>query len=118
MTATAFTLRALASGEIAGTAIVCPEARYCSVRGRGGDRLDRRFATPRDWRAIETELTSLPSGLLSSQSTIVRVLGGRDLDVQHLASEDIEAAPADLVNVLVAKLQSLLLEIATLRVRH
>ena len=69
----------------------------------------------RDWRAIRR---SLPSGLLSSQSTIVRVLGGRDLDVQHLASEDIEAAPADLVNVLDAKLQSLLLEIATLRVRH
>ena len=110
MTATTFTLRALGSGEIAGAAIVCPEARYCSVRGRAGDRLDRRFATPRDWRGIETELTSLPSGSLSSQSTIVRVLAGRDLDVQYLASEDVEATPADLVNVLDAKLQALLLD--------
>ena len=109
MTATGFTLRALGSGDIVGAALVCPEARYCSVRGLGVGRLDRRFATPRDWRAIETELTSLPSGSLSGQSTVVLVVSGRDLDVQYLASEDVEAAPADLVAVLDAKLQSLLL---------
>ena len=115
MTATGFTLRAFGSGDIVGAAIVCLEARYCSVRGLGADRLDRRFATPRDWRAIETELASLPGGSLSNQSTIVRVLAGRDLDVQYLATETIEAAPGDLVNVLDAKLQSLPLDEPTLR---
>jgi hypothetical protein len=110
MTAAGFTLRTLWSGDIVGAALVCPQARYCSVRIRGGDRLDRRFATPRDWRAIEKEIASLSSGPLSEQSATTRVLAGRDLEVQYLASEDVEAAPADLVNVLDAKLQSLPLD--------
>jgi hypothetical protein len=81
VTATVFTLRTHAAGPIVGAALVCPEARYCSVRLRGAERLDRRFATPRDWRALETELVSLPSGVLSSQSVLALVLTGRDLAV-------------------------------------
>jgi hypothetical protein len=115
MTATAFTLRGLGSGDIVGAALVCPDARYCSARVFGADRLDRRFATPRDWRAIETELASLPSGSLSGQSILVRVLAGRDLDVQYLASEDVEAPPTELVTALDAKLKSLLSDRPTLR---
>jgi hypothetical protein len=118
MTATAFTLRALGTGDIVGAALVCPEARYCSVRSRSGDRLDRRFATPRDWRALETELVSLPRGSLSTQSTMARVLAGRDLDVQYSASEDVEALPGDLVNVLDAKLRSLPLDEPALRLHQ
>ncbi len=106
MTATLFTLRLLGSGEVDGVALVCPDARYCSVRSRHGQRLDRRFATPRDWRALERELSNLPRGALSDQSITVRVLTGRDLSVQYLVSEDIEAAPADLANVLDALLNA------------
>jgi len=118
MTATAFNLYKLGTGDIVGVALMCPEARYCSVRGRVGDRLDRRFVTPRDWRAIETELATLPSGSLSSQSTIVRVLAGRDLDVRCLTSKDVEALPIDFVTVLDAKLQSLPLDTPTLRLHQ
>lgn len=110
MTATLFTLRRLGSGEIEGVALVCPEARYCSVRSRDGQRLDRRFATPRDWRALERELSSLPPGALSDQSITVRVLTGRDLGVQYLVSHDVEAAPEALANVLDALLNAQSLE--------
>lgn len=107
MTAAIFLLRAHGSGAIVGAALLCLTARHCSVRALGAARLDRRFATPRDWRAIEAELMSLPSGPLSSQSTLARVVAGRDLDVQYLVTEELaEVAPSEVAAVLDARLHA------------
>jgi len=118
MTATVFNLGVLGSGQAVGAAVVCPEARYCSVRSRGAERLDRRFATARDWRALEAELASLPSGPLSTHSVLARVLAGRELDVQYLATHDVEAASAaDLVTVLDGLLNAQPIDPPTIRLR-
>jgi hypothetical protein len=108
VTAALFTLRVFAAGPIVGAALVCPEARYCSVRLHGAERLDRRFALPADWKALEAELQSLPSGPLPARSAIVRVLGpDRELVVTHLVTEDVEAgSPSDVAAVLDAKLKA------------
>jgi hypothetical protein len=114
MTAAIFLLRA--RGRLVGAAVVAPTVRYCSVRALGAERLDRRFATPQDWRAIETELVSLPSGPLSSQSVLARVVAGRDLDVQYFVTEYLaELAPADVAAVLDARLRAQPLEEPMLR---
>jgi hypothetical protein len=97
-----FTFAPTDSATIIGAALVCPSARYASICWRGAERLDRCFATPADWQAIEREITSLPSGPLPRDWAIVRVLArDRGFEVRYLQIEDLEApAPAELVRVL------------------
>jgi len=119
MTAALFTVRLMSSGAIVGAALVCPTVRYCSTRLRGAERLDRRFATPRDWREIERELSNLTSGPLSPQSALARVLAGCDLDVQYVATEDfVEAAPAEMAAALDARLRAQPLDEPRLRLQQ
>jgi len=108
VTAAIFLLRARGAGAIVGAALVCPTVRYCSVRARGTERFERRFATPADWKAIESELRSLPSGPLPSESAIARVVAGRDLDVTYLMIEKLaDVAPGDVAVVLDRRLRAL-----------
>lgn len=91
MTATIFII-ADASRKLRGLALICPAARYASVRWRGADRLDRRFATPQDWRALEIDLRQPPPTPWPPDSAVVRVLGvGRDAVVQYQTARDVEA---------------------------
>ena len=118
MTAVLFALRRPGTAALVGFALVAPEARYCSMRARGAERLDRRFATPRDWRAIETELVSLTSGPVLSQSALARVVAGRDLDLHYVTSETVEAAPADVAAALDARLRAQPLDEPAIRLRQ
>jgi hypothetical protein len=56
VTAHHFVLTRLDTGALVGHALLCPEARYASVRWKGAERLDRRFASPPLWRSIDADL--------------------------------------------------------------
>jgi hypothetical protein len=56
MTAHHFLVTRVDTGVLVGHALLCPAARYASVRWKGVERLDRRFASPPLWRAIDADL--------------------------------------------------------------
>lgn len=92
MTAVLFTLLRPGDAAVVGLALVAPEARYCSLRARGAERLDRRFATPADWKEIEHDVASLPSGPLPAVSAIARVVASDcGLAVQYVTVQAIAA---------------------------
>lgn len=100
MTAFAFAIRRLETGQLVGQAVLCAEARYCSVLWRGARRPDRRFAAVDAWKAILAQLgEQLAPGPLDRDSAIQQLLCGRDraagLVVQYLWQEPIDKAPAD-----------------------
>ena len=100
MTAVTFTLTDLASGTLRGHALLCADARYVSVLGRGTERLDRRFVRPEGWQAIESEIASrLPATPLPHDSAIVQALlssNRKSLIVQYYTQEPIDATPQGL----------------------
>jgi len=76
-TATVFVLTSTGTGQAVAFGLVCPEARYCGVLVRGADRVDRRFATPTDWQALEREIREgLPPTPLGRQTACGRLLAG------------------------------------------
>ena len=108
MTALTLTIRTIETGQLVGQAVLCAEARYCSVLWRGALRPDRRFATPATWKAILSQVAEqLDPGPLDS--AIVQLLAGRDrasaYSVQYLWQEPVDQAPADVVLELDQRLQ-------------
>jgi hypothetical protein len=74
-------------------------ARYASIVWRGAERLDRRYATPKQWKAIALDLQlGLPSLPLDATSSMVTVLldanRGRGLVVQYMNVLPIEVERA------------------------
>jgi hypothetical protein len=111
VTGVSFILRALDSGAVVGAAVLCTEARYCSVLLRGADRLDRRFLPPAAWQALERELRdTLEAGPLPAVSAIAEALvPGRtkDITVQYVAGIQIDAPPSAVREELDKQLQAL-----------
>jgi hypothetical protein len=57
MTAHHFLITLRNTGALIAHALLCPAARYVSVRWRGTERFDRRFGGPPVWRAVEADLS-------------------------------------------------------------
>jgi hypothetical protein len=95
LTAHTFTLTSLETGTLIGLALVAPEARYCSLFARRVPRLQRRYPSPRLWRAIEQELQpGLDASLWPADSALVRALDvTRSVAVRYLSGMDV-AVPA------------------------
>lgn len=110
MTACTFTIRTLETGQLIGQAVLCAEARYCSVLWRGTTRPDRRFAAVDVWKAILAQLSeNLEPGPLPASSPIAELISGRDRAgghvVQYLWQEPLEAEPGDVPLELDKRLQ-------------
>lgn len=59
----------LDTGVLVGHALLCPDARYATVRWKGADRLDRRFGAPAAWRSVDADLSiGWEKGLVASGS--------------------------------------------------
>jgi hypothetical protein len=110
MTVCTFTIRTIETGQLVGQAVLCAEARYCSVLWQGATRPDRRFATPETWKAVLSELgAQLQPGPLERDSAIALLLAGAGrvsaFSIQYLWQEPIEKEPADVVLELDQRLQ-------------
>jgi hypothetical protein len=90
ITTTLFVL-SLETGQV-GLGLLCPEARYAAVLWTRATRIDRRFAQPADWAAIERELKDhLSSGPLTRDMACVRVLAAATgVRVQRKWAEPVE----------------------------
>jgi hypothetical protein len=89
-----FTLTDFETGALLGLALICPEARYASVLGVGGEQFDRRHALPTQWQELEVDLRRLPASQLDRSSTVVRLL----LDVDRRSNvvvRPLTGLPAD-----------------------
>ncbi len=76
-TATAWqiAIAALASGNLAGHAVVCTDLRYASLRWLVAAQIDRRYGSPAMWRAVAAELEHAgDTGLLSPDSVTASLL--------------------------------------------
>jgi hypothetical protein len=93
MTATLFRLHRLDSGRHLGWALLCPEARYCSLAVAGVTELARRFGAGRVWPEIEHELSlGLNPGPLPAAGPIAQLLAGeaaRSVVVQYVTAQPI-----------------------------
>jgi hypothetical protein len=110
VTACTFTIRTLETGQLIGQAVLCAEARYCSVLWRGATRPDRRFAGIDVWKAILAQLADkLEPGPLPASSPISQLISGRDRAgghvVQYLWQEPVDAEPMDVPQQLDLRLQ-------------
>lgn len=97
MIAIVFSLTHLERG-LQGFALLAPEARYCSTCRPGADQLGRRFFSPAQWRAIESELKDrLPTTPLPSTSAIARALSDSPSSViaQYVHQSLIDARPGE-----------------------
>lgn len=92
MRAMLFVLTSIETGKLVGRALVVPEARYASIAWAGAERLDRRYAMPTGWLAVEAELVDgVPPGPLARTTAIARLLGFEsDTIAQYLSAEDLE----------------------------
>ena len=105
MTATLFTLTE--AGRVAGLGLVCPEARYASIRWAHADRLDRCPVTADQWREI---MQAIRAGLSPEPLALAAVLtGGRlGLTVQWIHAQPVGAGhgPGAVANLLDRLLKS------------
>ena len=97
--------------SVGGLALVVPETRYLAARRIGGDRIERAFATPAQWREI---VTHLENGL-SSQTLATVLLGAkaadyvvRPLTVQEVSIESPESAVPAFDGLLTGELAKLI----------
>jgi hypothetical protein len=99
-----FNLREPRPNTLPGIALVVPGARYCSRYFMGAERMDRRFATPGDWLAVERECSKLPPEPFARDTAIARLLLGTEttgLIVTFLRREAVQiAAPSEAVAAL------------------
>lgn len=84
--------------RLAGIAVICPTARYVSLRFADVDRPDRRHLSPHEWRRVEAELAQgLPASALPVGSALVAALVASSfpttLQVQYRLVVPVEAAP-------------------------
>ncbi len=99
-----FTLTERASGVYAGGAVVSTEARYLSLLWRGQERLDRRHASPVDWREVMAQLETVTETTDVAHGTVLcqLLVGTAPVSVCVTCVErlSIEALPADLARAL------------------
>lgn len=104
LTAWLFRLHRLESGQHAAWAVVCPQARYCSLAVPGASVLVRRMLTPADWKAIEAEIAlGVNPGPLPADGALGRALTGevsRSVVCQYVTARGISARPAEVAGVL------------------
>lgn len=76
MNASHFVLTSIETGRVVGHALLCPEARYCSVRWLNAARLERRFADAATWRAVleDLALQDWPKGYIAARSALGKLL--------------------------------------------
>ena len=103
MTATLFTLTEAC--RVAGLGLVCPEARYASVRWAHADRLDRCHVSADQWREILQAIRAglSPQPLAPSSALAAALTGGRlGLTVQWIHAQPVGAGhgPGAVANLL------------------
>jgi hypothetical protein len=103
-------LHRLDTGRHVAWAILCVEARYCSLSLPGVSTLVRRFLTVSDWKAIAEELSlGLNPGPLPVSGPIVKALAqdaASSVVVQYVTAFETHAMPLDLEEALDARLSS------------
>jgi hypothetical protein len=66
---------AIASGNLAGHAVICTDLRYASLRWLVAAQIDRRYGSPAMWRAVTAELEQAgETGLLPPDSVTASLL--------------------------------------------
>ncbi len=106
-----FVLSDLLTGA-ARLAVICPDARYASIASRSGDRIERRFVTPADWRELAyTLMVGLESGPLPADHTASRILlderQSKATTVQFVSSQPLDFDPVSAAVVLDAHLRGM-----------
>jgi hypothetical protein len=65
------------SGTLLGIALLCPDARYSSVRWTGRDRLDRLFASPQVWWDLQRQVRiGIPPRPIDPISPVAKLFEG------------------------------------------
>jgi hypothetical protein len=118
-TAIAFQLSDLWTGQRLGVGLVCLQARYVCVLRTGGDRIERHFSSPPQWREIQHEIAmGLSTDALPAASALVQVLaeGQRGIAVRWMSAQPVAfAEPAGAVAVLDAHLKAVAASLAAPR---
>ncbi|MEO8483111.1 MAG: hypothetical protein ABI634_12930 [Acidobacteriota bacterium] len=92
-----FTVTRRSTGKLAGHAMLCPDARYATLRLFGETRLCRGFAHPAQWKTIEADLAiGWEKGHVPRASAVAKTLLG-ELDSEH-ALQFVTAIPFDVAN--------------------
>ncbi|MBK9240789.1 MAG: hypothetical protein IPL75_11115 [Acidobacteria bacterium] len=108
MTAWLFRLHRLETGRHMAWAVVCVEARYCSLALPGVPSLVRRLLTARDWKAVVAELgMGLNAGPLPASGPIANALageGGVSVIVRYAMAVQVDAPPFEVARALDARL--------------
>ena len=109
MTAWLFRLHRLDTGQHAAWAVLCVEARYCSLAVPGASTLMRRMLAAADWTAIQAEIMlGLNPGPLPADGALGRALAGdasRTLIAQYVTALPVNARPVDVTSELDAFLR-------------
>ena len=109
MTAWLFRLHRLETGQHAAWAVLCVEARYCSLAVPGASALIRRMLAAADWKAVQAEIAlGLNPGPLPADGAIGCSLAGeasRSLILQYVSAVPVNAIPSDVTTALDAILR-------------
>lgn len=95
MRATVFRIHSLETGAPVGWGLLCPDARYASVKSTGTAALARRHGDATDWRDVLHEMAmGLPPGPLPAKGAVSRLLAGDrpDLVVQYVTVVHVKEA--------------------------
>ena len=110
MTAWLLRLHRLDTGRHVAWAVLCAEARYCSLALPGVSTLVRRLLTATAWKAVLVELSlGLNPGPLPVAGPIAKALAqdaGANVVAQYVTAFEIQAPPLDVTRVLDARLSS------------
>jgi hypothetical protein len=102
MTAWRFNLTGRDGADV-GLAVICLQARYCSVQWFEHPRPTRRHVKPTEWRQVETEGYTLALGPLPADSTIAQLVAGdrsRSVTVTYLQILDLRIPVLEMAAVL------------------
>lgn len=110
MTAWLFRLHRLDTGRHAAWAVVCLEARFCSLAVPGASTLTRRFLSLAEWKAIAAEFAlGLIAGPLPRDGALGRALAGEassSLITQYVMAVPVNASPLEVTAALGSLLRS------------
>ena len=110
MTAWLLRMHRLDTGRHVAWAVLCVEARYCSLALPGVTPLVRRLLTASDWKAVSAELSlGLNPGPLPAAGPIAKALAqdaGANVIAQYVTAFEIQVAPLEVTRVLDARLSS------------
>lgn len=92
-----FAMHSRENGRPVGQAVICPEARYLSVKWAVYASAERRIPTTDEWTTITEELdATLPSAELTPSGPIVKTLGGDRAELVSVRYLDQQRLPANL----------------------